>query len=472
MANEATADKEAIRPPEEEIKAMGRKILGVIDEIIEEHGWRRYNLPVSELWSARDAGREDLQDLGRFNLLISPFALSRRYNPQNFGHNYQEEAYCMAQVLKNGVIPRMQLTGQNLPLPKGILVNFRSAPEFNLEGWYSGGNYRERTYEIVEEFLRKMGFLDVSERLHENLSPRKTFHRYVPGLQTVQYQEVEDTLEAIFGPWGNKPQAGSYVSSDPDRIFNYGWITKSGWVRFDFMEMEHPDLPFVADVIWEQGGSEPPPIYIRYVQPSGGLEEEQRGAIAGVEELLRGTKPVSPPTDEQLRQQYDEVLQKRDEIAAKLKTVEELISKYPKRKLASFGRGLDAEPEYMAWFDNGSEIYEQGGFFKLYLVDQKPPLKFQYEFFKFKDLEEGERHPYTWGVRTDHLLTIHSRDEIDKPWQSGTYYINPDGVLYGVLCKFPKSNSLPDSPPPQLNDPKECDFILKALDTIIEKVST
>lgn len=464
MPDESSADKELVKSPEEEIKGMGRKILGVIDGIIEEHGWRRYNLPVSELWAARKAGEPDLQDLGRFNMMISPLALGRRYDPQNFGDNFQKEAYCMAQVLEKGMIPRIQLPNQQVPLPRGILVNFRGAPEFYLSDWWNKeGVYRERSYAIVEEFLRKLGFL---ERLHEIFSERKTYHKYVPGLQTGQYQDVEQTFEAIFGPWSDKPQVGGYVSSDPNRIFDYSWITKSGWVGCAFIEMQHPDLPFVADAILETG-NEPPVVFIRYVYPAG-LEEEQQGALAEAEALFRGTRSAPLPTDEQLQAQNKEILLKREEIVTKVKTVEELISKYPKRTLDSSMKGSDAEPEYMALFDKVLKIHEQGGFSYLYLVDQKPPLKFHYEFFKFKDLEQGESHPYTQGARTDNLMMLHSRDEIDQPWQSGTYYLDPDGVL----CKLPDRNSLPDSPPPQLNDPKECDFILKALDTMIDQVST
>lgn len=441
--DETTAGKETIKTPEEEIKGMGRKILEAIDEIIEEHGWPQYNLPISELWSARKAGREDLQDLGRFNMMISPLALGRRYDPQNFGDNFQEEAYCMAQVLEKGVIPRMQLPNQQFPLPRGILVNFRGAPEFHLSDWWNKeGVYRERSYAIVEEFLRKLGFL---ERLHEIFSERKTFHKYVHDSQTGQNR---------------------YVSSNPDRVYDYSWIKGSGHEGMDFIEMNHPSLPFVADAILGTG-NEPPLVFIRYVYPAG-LEEEQQGAVAEVEALFRGTRSAPLPTDEQLQAQNKEILLKREEIVTKVKTVEELISKYPKRTLDSSTKGSDAEPEYMAWFDNGSEIYEQGGFLKLYLVDQKPPLKYQYEFFKFKDLEQGESHSYTRGARTDNLLVIHSRDDVDEPWQSDSYFIDEDGVL----CKLPEINSSPDSPQPQLNDPKECDFILKALETMIDQMST
>lgn len=100
--DEVIVSDELPKNPEQEIRGMGQKILGAIDEIIEEHGWQWSKKP----WQEIPPPPQDAPAvaLGEYNLSLSPLSLGRRFDPKNHGSNFNEEASCMAQVLEIGVV--------------------------------------------------------------------------------------------------------------------------------------------------------------------------------------------------------------------------------------------------------------------------------------------------------------------------------------------------------------------------------
>lgn len=476
--SETPVSDELAKTPEQEIRGMGRKILGAIDGIIEEHDWQWSKKPWQEIPIPPQDAPNGGAALGRRNLMASSLSLGRRFDPKNHGTNFNEEAYCMTQVLDRGIIPRVQIPGKP-PLPHGILINFRGAPEFILE--WSDQERLEKATGVVEELLRKLGFLNSSERLADP-SDSKTFHTYdyiqdAEDLQAIS--EIKKFLEESHPRLAEGFDDREYRSNRPDKKFDYGWILSSSYQGMNFLEIQHPQLPFVADIM-PSLNLEPPVVFIRYIpdlQLGKGAEEK---AVAAVEEMFRKpdgeaaieeaatiiegakttselTKALHPLADEQLKQETDKIISKQKDLVG-------LLTRYPnKRKLAAnYEGGIDS---FIADLGSGSEITEYAdGTYYLHVVDQQPPLKFDCIFIKFSTPEEGTKHPYTKRVETDNLLIMGVRDEVDQTFRSGTYFINPNGRL----CAFREHSQAISQP----KTPDELNLVSSSLDTMINKVSS
>lgn len=466
--SETPVDKESPQTPEQEIRGMGRRILGAIDEIIEEHGWSWSKKPWKEIpIPSPDAPNQD-QALGRYNLLKSSLSLGRRFDPKNHGGNPNDEAYCIAQVLENGIIPRVQTPGYQ-PLPHGILINFRGAPEFTLEGWHSKGTYLENSTLVIEELLKKVGFLDTSEKMADP-SPRKTFHTYV--------------YNPITGE-------GYYKSSAPDKTSDYSWISGSSQWGISFTEIQHPGLSFTADIMAPRADQEPPIVFIRYYSPGLFGEQAEKEAVREAEALLKGkgdertaveeaenllgAKAIKDELEELFEEGFTEypktleyVEQATKEILAKQETLVKEMAQYPNKwkSTANYEGGID---RFIGDLGNGSEFVEYvDGTYYLHVVDQQQPLRFDCTFLKFSTPEEGAKHPDTKGVETDNLLIMAVRDEVDQLWKSEIYLITPDGTLR----KFPKQGEEDLEPQTPKEIRKEFNRVSSTLDTMINQISS
>lgn len=437
---------EPLNTPQEQIGEMGRRILSAIDEIIEEYGWH---------WSKQPPGSIPIPtgattaEYGRINLLNSPLSLGRRFDPKNHGTNYQPEAHWMESVLEHGIIPVLQVPNK-LPEPRGIMINLRGAPEFN--DWWSedsGGRvYKEKSTQVVEDLLRKLGFMDRDERITDP-GPGKTHHGY---------------------------REGHYVSDDLEGG-DYSWIKGSSqWTR-PFIEMRHPELPFVVDVVYTQD-AEPPLVFVRYIPNEQFAEGDEAQVVEGVQAMFRGSQGSGAVqaaeeilnqargevtlTDIELRQVTGEIINKQGRLV-------KLLSQYPKRDITDrFLPENQRKVRFSADLGQGSEVYEDDDLVRMVLKDQQPPLRFDIEFFHFRNPEVGAAHPYTRGEQTDNLITIHTRDNVDELWEAGTYFIDPRGKLQKLKPPSKEPNSEPEIVQPDTSS--ELNRVSQVFDVLRERL--
>lgn len=444
---------ESLNTPQEQIRDMGRRVLQAIDEIIEEHGWD---------WSKQPPGSIPVPDgatiaeYGRVNLLNSPLALGRRFDPKNHGTNYQPEAHWTESVLKNGIIPVLQVPNK-LPQPRGMMINLRGAPEFH-EWWSedSGGGrevYKEKTTYVMEEILRKLGFISKNEKITD---PRtgKTYHMFIS--------------EGEVGK-------GYYIGDSPEGM-DYSWIEGSTQWGINFIEIEHLKLPFVADVIINTRDAEPPPIFVRYTpkeQLTEGVEEQAVRAAEAIfrksneSEAVQAAKEILDQTKGETTLTAEELIRAIAEIIEKQKRLLKLVSQYPMRDITDKFLPEDQRRlKFKADLGDGSYIYKLDDLIHIGLRDREFR---DIDYFLFETPEVGASHPYTRGVDTDNLITISTRDSVDQPLETGTYFIDPRGRLQ----KFePRSKEIDlRSETVQPDTVKELDRVTQAFDTLVEKLS-
>lgn len=469
--DETYSEDESLKTPEQQIMGMGKAILKAVDEIIEERGWGWSKKPRSEIPRLPPSGPGQAQldpwDIEKYSLQCSERSLGRRFDSKNLGGLFLEEAYCMRQVLERGIIPVIQIPPRQKPLPYGIIINLRAAPEFKLSGWDSDkldaegvDVYKKKTGQVMEDLLKKLGFqvnfLATPEEL-SHPSARVTLHTYV---------------------YDRTTREGHYISSVPDRKFDYSWILGSDREGATFTEIQHPTLPFVADVI-KSHDREPPLVFIRYI-PKSSLELEVQDASKAVTEAekhLKETGGIRDEVEELLEDGlagYPKTLkyveQATLEILAKQETLAREMALYPKQKLDL--RSPGQKDQFIARLGSGSDIesrvLEEDGFSYLRLMDEQPPLKFDCTFLKFSTPEEGAKHPYTREVKTDNLLIIGRRDEVNQPWKLGTYLISPDGALRRLLEPGQEEEELETKTPKGLRE--ELNLISSTLDIMIERL--
>ena len=433
LMSEPVPNEEILQTPEEAIRGMGQRILGAIDEIIAEYGWDWSKKPLSEIPFPADASAEELS---KVSLSRMPEALGRRFNPQSFEGQFQEEAYCMDVVLQQGKIPKVQMPERD-PFPYGILINLRAAPEFHQ--WYSQGKnaegisvYQKKTSEVMEKILIKLGFLQTAMVFSStSQSQRITHHTYIPGLDT-------------------------YQSNDEGQTFDYSWILESGFKGLGFTEITHPTLPWTADIVDNTRDIEPPLVFIRYTDSTLGQEEQT--AVSEAERWLRAPQEATILPDEELKSQTREILKKMGALV-------DLLGRYPKHQLDTWG---EEDPKFVADLDDGSEISQQGDFFYFHSVDQKAPLKSNITFLMFENPEEGREHAYTLGVETDNLLMIDWRERVEDLWQSERYFLNPQGVLCQLIRSTIMTN--PGKTIAPVNDKAKVALVSSTLDALITKL--
>lgn len=431
--------EEVLNTPDQQIRTMGRDILQAVDEIIEENGWSWSKQPPSEIQIPADA---TAKQLGKLNLLRSPFSLGRRFKSETWLNTitgkaaFQPEAVCMEQVLENGMIPVVQLPNRQ-PYPRGIIINIKGAPEY--WDWRDEGAeiYKERTTRVLEELLRKIGFLENFEALAAP-SPRKTFHTY----------------DQSTGLYSSKNVAGESLGEE----YSYDWIAGTNQFGENFIEIRHFSLPFVADVIESEQLEPPPLVIIKYIHPQEFGEQSIQGVLDEVEEMLRQAKNDQLLTDEQLKAETEKIITKKGKLNS-------LLDQYPKH--SPFFPTFPGKAEQRARLADGSTIFENNEFVTFYTTDQPLPQKFELAFFGFKDTEYGLKHPYAEGVETDNLFIINYREKLDQPWKTGKYYINPKGVL----CKIPlPKEGLYDGVEIYPNTLRELNVVNAALDLMINKM--
>lgn len=458
--SETPFDKELTQRSEQEIRGMGRGILSAIDKIIEDHGWLWSKQPRADIPPPfPDASAEEMN---RNSLRRSSLSLGRRFDSKNHEPNFNEEAFCMSQVLERGIIPKIQ-TSDGLFFPHGIIINFRYAPEFILE--WSDQERLARTTGVMEELLRNLGFLESSEKLADP-SDRKTIHKL-----NRKYDPTTATWEV------------RYETDPPNINYDYSWISSSSERGGSFTEIKHPKLPFIIDVMMPQQSEDSPVAFIRYIPGTEELSEEE--AVREAEALLKGERDQGAAVEEaenflreksivaELEETLEEGLagnpktleyakQAAKQILDKQKTLVEMMIAYPKRKVKSWS---DQKEEFRAELGEGTKFFQQDGFFYLEATDKIPPVKFDCKFLKFSTPEEGAKNAYTRGVETDNLIMIKLRDDVSQIWKSGTYFINKDGLL----VKF-------ETDPDLIRTPKgvrdEHNLVISVLDAMIKKFSS
>lgn len=460
--SETPFSEEFPKNPEQEIRSMGRGILNAIDEIIEEHGWLWSKQPRMDIpFAPLDASAEEV---GRNSLQRNTLSLGRRFDPENHKPNFNEEAFCMAQVLEKGIIPQVKTPGE-LFLPHGIFINFRSAPEFILQ--WSNQERLAKATGVMEELLRKLDFLDTLERLTDP-SDRKTVH-----MLKRKYDPTTATWEV------------SYETNPPNIIYDYSWISNSSEQGGSFTEIKHPKLPFVVDVMMPQQSEDSPVAYVRYIPGTGELSEEE--AVREAESLLKGERDQGAAVEEaenilnekSLVSELEEALaeglagypatleyakQAARQILGKQKTLVELMISHPKQRVEAWSG--QEKFKFRAELGKGTKFFQQeDGLFYLEVSDQIPPQKFDCKFLKFSTPQEGAKHPAAMGVETDNLMVIKQRDDIDQTWRTGTYFINQEGLL----VKFEADPGLIRTPKGIRN---EHNLVISVLNTMINKFSS